>query len=190
MYFKVAPALIRASASLRETQRNLSEEPVKTRAFAQQLMPQVQVLPGVKVAAIGSALPLEDNGRTRTPPLAFGDGPPLPVWYSGPRPTSLASVLNISLPQARACSGGAPSPIKITPPPFPLPSSIRHSPASISTATRSASNSVTQPLYGHGIFIPNTARRHRGGSSVMTASKRIVRPVIYLPFDQAAHMER
>jgi predicted permease len=62
-------------------QRNFAEEPEKTRAFAQQLLPRLAAIPGVRAAAIGSALPLEHVYRGRT--LAFGDGPPLPV---GQRP--------------------------------------------------------------------------------------------------------
>jgi putative ABC transport system permease protein len=64
-----------------KVQRNYPEEPEKTRAFAQQLLPRLKALPGVNAAAIGSALPLEHIYRGRT--LAFGDGPPLPV---GQRP--------------------------------------------------------------------------------------------------------
>jgi hypothetical protein len=78
-------------------QRNRSEEPEKTKAFAQQLLPQLQALPGVKVAAIGSALPLEHNYQQRT--LAFGDGPPLPV---GQRPE--AYIISIS-PEYFAVTG-------------------------------------------------------------------------------------
>jgi putative ABC transport system permease protein len=64
-----------------KVQRNFSEEPEKTIAFAQQLLPRLKALPGVQAAAIGGALPLEHVYRGRT--LAFGDGPPLPV---GQRP--------------------------------------------------------------------------------------------------------
>ncbi len=64
-----------------KVQRNPSEDPEKTKAFAQQLLPRLKAIPGVQAAAIGSALPLEHIYRGRT--LAFGDGPPLPV---GQRP--------------------------------------------------------------------------------------------------------
>jgi predicted permease len=64
-----------------KVQRNPSDDPGKTHAFAQQLLPRLQALPGVQAAAIGSALPLDHVYRGRT--LAFGDGPPLPV---GQRP--------------------------------------------------------------------------------------------------------
>ncbi len=64
-----------------KVQRNFSEEPEKTKAFARQLLPRLKALPGVHAAAIGSVLPLEHIYRGRT--LAFGDGPPLPV---GQRP--------------------------------------------------------------------------------------------------------
>jgi predicted permease len=66
-----------------KVQRNDSEEPEKTRAFAQQLVPRLKALPGVQVAAIGSGLPLEHIYRGNN--LAFGDGPPLPV---GQRPNA------------------------------------------------------------------------------------------------------
>jgi predicted permease len=72
-----------------KTQRNRSEDPEKTRAFAQQLLPRLKALPGVRAAAVGSALPLEDIYRKKT--LAFGDGQPLPV---GQRPQ--ANTISIS----------------------------------------------------------------------------------------------
>ncbi len=60
-------------------QRNPSEEPEKTKAFAQRLLPRLKAIPGVQAAAIGSALPLEHVYRGRS--LAFGDGPPRPVGH-------------------------------------------------------------------------------------------------------------
>jgi predicted permease len=68
-----------------KVQRNPSDDPKKTEAFADQLLPRLQALPGVQVAAIGSTLPLEHDYKGRT--LAFGDGPPLPV---GQRPSALS----------------------------------------------------------------------------------------------------
>jgi predicted permease len=60
-----------------KVQRNYPEEPEKTTAFAQQLLPRLKALPGIHAAALGSALPLENIWQQRS--LAFGDGPPLPV---------------------------------------------------------------------------------------------------------------
>ena len=67
-----------------KVQRNPSEDPEKTKAFAQQLLPRLKAIPGAQAAAIGSTLPLEHDYQGRT--LAFGDGPPLPV---GQRPDAL-----------------------------------------------------------------------------------------------------
>jgi predicted permease len=66
-----------------KVQRNPSEEPEKTKALAQQLLPRLKEIPGVHAAAIGTKLPLEHIYQGRT--LAFGDGPPLPV---GQRPNA------------------------------------------------------------------------------------------------------
>ena len=164
-------------------QRNLSEEPVKTRAFAQQLMPQVQVLPGVKVAAIGSALPLEDNGRTRT--LAFGDGPPLPV---GQRPE--AYIISIS-PEYFAATGTR----LLRGRTFTYQDNAAAVPVAIvnqAFARKYFNGNALGKQFrinnGHGIFIPNTAVgivedvRYDG-------LEADVRPVIYLPFDQAPYGE-
>jgi predicted permease len=67
-----------------KVQRNPSEEPEKTKAFVQQLLPRLKAIPGAHAAAIGSTLPLEHDYQGRT--LAFGDGPPLPA---GQRPGAL-----------------------------------------------------------------------------------------------------
>jgi predicted permease len=72
-----------------KVQRNYAEDPEKTKAFTQQLLPRLRALPGVDAAAIGSAVPLEDLWLERG--LAFGDGPPLPI---GQRPN--AKVISIS----------------------------------------------------------------------------------------------
>jgi predicted permease len=80
-----------------KVQRNPSEEPERTRAFAQQLLPRLKALPGVQAAAIGSAVPLEEIYRQRS--LAFGDGPPLPV---GQRPD--AYIIGVS-PEYFAATG-------------------------------------------------------------------------------------
>ena len=53
-----------------KTQRNRLEEPEETVAFAQRLLPRLKALPGVRAAAVGSALPLElhlpvENSRFR-----------------------------------------------------------------------------------------------------------------------------
>ena len=80
-----------------KVQRNFSEDPKKTRAFAQQMLPRLKALPGVNAVAIGSALPLEDIYKQRS--LAFGDGPPLPL---GQRPH--AYIISIS-PEYFAATG-------------------------------------------------------------------------------------
>jgi predicted permease len=165
-------------------QRNISEEPEKTRAFAQQLLPQLQALPGAKVAAIGSALPLEDNGRDRT--LAFGDGPPLP---EGQRPE--AYIISIS-PEYFAATGtrllrgrtftdqdnAAAVPVAI----------VNQAFARKYFNGNAFGKQFRINLNGHGIFIPMTAVgivqdvRYDG----LEAG---VQPVIYLPFDQAPYRE-
>ncbi len=80
-----------------KVQRNPSEKPEKTKAFVQRLLPRLEAIPGVRAAAIGTTLPLEQDYRGRT--LAFGDGPPLPV---GQRPD--ARVISIS-PQYFVATG-------------------------------------------------------------------------------------
>ncbi|WP_213804064.1 ABC transporter permease [Granulicella sp. dw_53] len=163
-------------------QRNLSEELEKTRAFAHQLLPQVQVLPGVKVAAIGSALPLEDNGWNRT--LAFGDRSPLPV---GQRPG--AYIISIS-PEYFAVTGTR---------------LLQGRTFTYQDNAAAVSVAIVNQAFAHkylngdalgkqfrininGQFIPNTAVgivqdvRYDG-------LETDVRPVIYLPFDQAPYRE-
>jgi len=64
-----------------KVQRPPSEDPEKTKAFVQQLLPRLKAIPGVHAAAVGTKLPLEHIYQGRT--IAFGDGPQLPV---GQRP--------------------------------------------------------------------------------------------------------
>jgi predicted permease len=163
-------------------QRNLSEEPEKTRAFAQQLLPQVQALPGVKVAAIGSALPLEDNGWNRT--LAFGDGPPLPA---GQRPE--AYTISIS-PEYFAVTGTR----LLRGRTFTSQDNAAAVPVAIvnqAFARKYFNGDVLGKQFRiniNGQFIPNTAIgivqdvRYDG-------LEADVRPVIYVPFDQAPYRE-
>jgi putative ABC transport system permease protein len=163
-------------------QRDISEEPEKTRAFAQQLLPQLQVLPGVKGAAIGSALPLEDNGWDRT--LAFGDGPPLPV---GQRPE--AYTISIS-PEYFAVTGtrllGGRT--------FTSQDNTAAIPVAIinqACARKYFNGDVLGKQFRiniNGHFIPNTVVgivqdvRYDG-------LEADVRPVIYLPFDEEPYRE-
>ncbi|RZU29666.1 FtsX-like permease family protein [Edaphobacter modestus] len=163
-------------------QRNLSEEPEKAKAFAQQLLQQLQVLPGVKVAAIGSALPLEDNGWDRT--LAFGDGPPLPV---GQRPG--AYTISIS-PEYFAVTGTR----LLRGRTFTYQDSDAAVPVAIvnqAFARKYLSGDVLGKQFRiniDGNFIPNTVVgivqdvRYDG-------LEADVRPVIYLPFDRAPYHE-
>jgi predicted permease len=163
-------------------QRDISEEPEKTRAFAQQLLPQLQVLPGVEGAAIGSALPLEDNGWDRT--LAFGDGPPLPV---GQRPE--AYTISIS-PEYFAVTGtrllGGRT--------FTSQDNTAAIPVAIinqACARKYFNGDVLGKQFRiniNGHFIPNTVVgivqdvRYDG-------LEADVRPVIYLPFDEEPYRE-
>jgi predicted permease len=70
-----------------QIQRNRSETPQKLSSFVQQLLPQLQALPGVQAAAIASALPLQNCPRTRR--LKFGDGPQ-PSYMTQPRACSIS----------------------------------------------------------------------------------------------------
>ena len=163
-------------------QRDLSENPEKTRAFAQQLQQQLQMLPGVKVAAIGSALPLENNGWDRS--LAFGDGPPLPP---GQRPE--AYTISIS-PEYFAATGTQ----LLRGRTFTYQDSTAAVPVAIinqAFARKYFNGDVLGERFRinvDGQFIPNTVVgivqdvRYDG-------LERDVRPVIYLPFDQAPYQE-
>jgi len=167
-----------------KVQRNPSEEPEKTTAFAQQLQPRLQAIPGVQAAAIGSALPLEHVYREKT--LAFGAGPPLPV---GQRPGALSisispeyfAATGTSLLQGRtftsADNAGA-VPVAIVNQAFArkyLNGDALDKPFRIN-------------LHGHNIFTPITA------VGVVQdvhydSLEADVQPVIYLPFDQVPERE-
>jgi predicted permease len=167
-----------------KAQRNPSEEPEKTKAFAQQLLPRLEALPGVQDAAIGSALPLEHNYRNRT--LAFGDGPPLPV---GQRPG--ASSISISpayfaasgtlLLQGRAftnADNAAAVPVAI----------VNQAFARKYFSGNALGKQFRINLHGHDIFTPITAvgiveNVHYDGLETE------IQPVIYLPFDQVPYSE-
>ncbi|WP_263356950.1 ABC transporter permease [Acidicapsa ligni] len=167
-----------------KVQRNFSEDPKKTRAFAQQILPRLNALPGVHAAAIGSLLPLEHNYRNRT--LAFGDGPPLPV---GQRPG--ASSISIS-PEYFAVTGTR----LLQGRTFTDQDNADAVPVAIvnqAFARKYFDGNVLNKqfrinLNGHNIFTPITAVgivqdvRYDG-------LEADVKPVIYLPFDQVPYSE-
>lgn len=163
-------------------QRNNSEEPEKTRAFAQQLLQQLQVLPGVKIAAIGSALPLEDNGWYRT--LAFGNGPPLPA---GQRPG--AYTISVS-PEYFVAAGtqllrGRAFTNQDNPDSVPV-AIVNQTFARKYFDGDALGKQFRININGH--FIPRTAV----GIVQDVRYDRLeedVRPVVYLPFDQAPYHE-
>ena len=70
-----------------QIQRNRSEAPETLSRFVQQLLPRLQALPGVQAAAIASALP--HQSCLRTPRLAFGDGAPL-AYLAQPRACAIS----------------------------------------------------------------------------------------------------
>jgi predicted permease len=166
-----------------KAQRNDSEDPEKTKAFVQQLLPRLKALPGVPAAAIGSALPLEHVYQGRN--LVFGDGPPLPV---GQRPN--ARIISIS-PEYFAATGTS------------LLQGRRFTSADNAAAASVAivnqefarkyfhGNALDKQFrinLEHGLFTPITAvgivqNVHYNGLEAD------ILPVIYLPFDQVPERE-
>jgi predicted permease len=162
-----------------KVQRNPSEEPEKTKAFAQQLLPRLKAIPGVHAAAIGSALPLEYVYRGRT--LAFGDGPPLPVGQRpGARSISISpeyfAATGTSLVQGRiftsADIAGA-VPVAIVNQEFARKYLNGDAPG----------KQFRINLHGHNIFTPITAVGVVQDVHYDSLEAEI-QPVIYLPFDQ------
>jgi len=163
-----------------KVQRNPSEEPEKTKAFAQQLLPRLKEIPGVEAAAIGTKLPLEHIYQGRT--LAFGDGPPLPV---GQRPDARSisispeyfAATGTSLLQGRTFTNADNS-------------------AAVSVAIVNQAfarkyfngNALDKQfrirLHGHNIFTPITAVGVVQDVHYDSLEADI-QPVLYLPFDQA-----
>ena len=162
-----------------KVQRNPSEEPEKTKAFAQQLLPRLKAISGVHAAAIGTKLPLEHIYQGRT--LAFGDGPPLTL---GQRPN--ARTISIS-PEYFAATGTS------------LLQGRTFTNADNSTAVSVAivnqafarkyfnGNALDKQfrisLQGHNIFTPITAVGVVQDVHYDSLEADI-QPVIYLPFDQ------
>ena len=167
-----------------KVQRNYSEEPEKTKAFAQQLLPRLKALPGVNAVAVGSGLPLEHIYRGRT--LAFGDGPPLPV---GQRPN--ARTISIS-PEYFAATGtsllrgrtfadqdnAAAVPVAIVNQEF----------ARKYFDGNALGRQFRINLHGHDIFTPITAVGIVQDVHYHSLEADI-QPVIYLPFDQVPEHE-
>lgn len=164
-----------------KVQRNDSEQAEKTRAFAQQLLARLEAIPGVRAAAIGSALPLQIVYRGRT--LAFGDGPPLPVGQRpGTRSISISpeyfEATGTSLMLGRTfttADNAAAAPVAIVNQAFAR--KYFHGGA--------IGQHFRINLHGHDIFTPITAVGlvqdvHYDGLEAE------VEPVIYLPFDQVA----
>jgi predicted permease len=159
-----------------KTQRNRLEEPEKTRAFAQQLLPRLKALPGVRGAAIGGALPLEYNQRQKT--LAFGSGPPLPAGripqaYTISISPEYLMVTGMHLLQGRAFTDADSAAV---------PVAIVNQAFAQKYFNGDALGKQFRINLGHGVFTPLTAVgivqdvRYGGLESD-------VRPVIYLPFD-------
>lgn len=167
-----------------KVQRNYPEEPEKTRAFAQQLLPRLHALPGVSAAAIGSTLPLEHDYQGRS--LAFGDGPPLPV---GERPDALT--ISIS-PEYFAATGtsllrgrtftdqdnAAAVPVAI----------VNQAFARKYFNGDALDKQFRINLHGHNIFTPITAVGIVQDVHYDSLEADI-QPVIYLPFDQVPQRE-
>jgi predicted permease len=165
-----------------KVQRNGSEEPEKTRAFAQQLLPRLKAIPGVSAAAIGSTLPLEHDFQGRT--LAFGDGPPLPP---GQRPGALSigispeyfAATGSSLLQGRAFTSADNA--------SALPAAIVNQAFARKYFNGDALGKQFR-INHHNVFTPVTAVgiapdvRYDG-------LEADVQPVIYLPFNQAPYRE-
>lgn len=164
-------------------QRNLSEKPDKTRAFAQHLLLHVQALPGVTAAAIGGALPLEDNGWGRS--LAFGDGPPLPAGQRPAAYTISISPAYFAVTGTRLLRGRTFTDQDNA---TAVPVAIVNQAFARKYLNGDALDKQFRINNGHGIFIPHTAVgitqdvRYDG-------LEADVKPVIYLPFDQAPYRE-
>jgi predicted permease len=167
-----------------KVQRNGAEEPEKTRAFAQQLLPRLKALPGVHAAAIGTALPLEEIFQTRT--LAFGDGPPLPA---GQRPGAYSisispeyfAATGTPLLQGRAftdADNATGAPVAI----------VNQAFASKYFNGSALGKQFRINLHGHDIFTPITAVGIVQDVHYDSLEADI-QPVIYLPFDQVPYGE-
>ncbi len=167
-----------------KVQRNPSEEPKKTKAFVQQLLPRLKALPGVHAAAIGSALPLEHDYQGRT--LAFGDGPPLPV---GQRPGALTisispeyfAATGTSLLQGRAftsADNAAAVPVAI----------VNQAFARKYFNDDALNKRFRINLHGHDIFTPISAVGIVQDVHYDSLEANI-QPVMYLPFDQVPKSE-
>jgi predicted permease len=164
-------------------QRNGTEEPEKTKAFAQQLLPRLKALPGVSGAAIGSALPLEHIYPQKS--LAFGDGPPLPV---GQRPE--AHIISIS-PEYFAVTGTRllqGRTVTDQDSAAAVPVAIVNQAFTRKYFNGDALGKRFRIALGHGVFTPITAvgivqNVHYDGLEAD------IQPVIYLPFDQTPYSE-
>jgi predicted permease len=167
-----------------KVQRNTSEGPEKTKAFAQQLLPRLKALPGVQAAAIGSTLPLEHDYRGRN--LAFGDGPPLPVGQRPGARTISISPEYFAATGTRLLKGRA----------FTSADNASGAPVAIVNQefAREYFNGDALDkqfrinLHGHNIFTPITAIGIVQDLHYDSLEADI-QPVIYLPFDQVPYDE-
>ena len=167
-----------------KVQRNPSEEPEKTTAFAQQLLSRLKAIPGVQAAAIGTALPLEHVYRGRT--LAFGSGPPLPVGQRpGARSISISpeyfAATGTNLLQGRTFTSGdyaGAIPVAI----------VNQAFARKYFNSDALGQQFRINLHGHNIFTPITVVGVVQDVHYDSLEADI-QPVIYLPFDQVPDAE-
>jgi predicted permease len=167
-----------------KVQRNDSEDAVKTKAFAKQLLPRLKAIPGVQAAAVGSALPLEHVYRGRT--LAFGDGPPLPARQRpGARSISVSSeyfaATGTRLLQGRFFSNSDNAgavPVAI----------VNQAFARKYFNDDALDKRFRINLYGHDRFTPITAVGIVQDVR-LDSLEADIQPIIYLPFDQVPDPE-
>jgi predicted permease len=159
-----------------KTQRNRLEKPEKTVAFAQQLVPRLKALPGVRAAAVGGALPLEYNQRKKT--LAFGDGPPLPAGQLPEAYTISISPEYFAVTDTRLLQGRSFTDQDNA----AVPVAIVNQAFAQKYFNGDALDKQFRINLGHGVFTPLTAvgivQDVRYGGL-----EADVQPVIYLPFD-------
>jgi predicted permease len=166
-----------------KVRRNSSEEPEKTKAFAQQLLPRLKAIPGVHAAAIGSALPLEHVYRGRA--LAFGDGPPLPVGQRPETPTISISPEYFAAMGTRLLQGRTFTSADYA---AAVPVAIVNQAFTSRYFNGNALGKRFRINLGHGIFTPITAVGIVQDVHYDSLEANI-QPVIYLPFDQVPERE-
>jgi len=166
-----------------KVQRNPSENPERTTAFAQLLLPRLKAIPGVRAAAIGSVLPLEHVYQGRS--LAFGDGPPLPVGQRpGARSVSISpeyfAATGTTLLQGRAFTGADNA--------SAVPVAIVNQAFARKYLSGDALGDQFRIILEHGVFTPITVVGIVQDVHYDSLESDI-QPVIYLPFDQVPRGE-